>query len=178
MQVIDANGFAFNCCRVRGAAVGTADRSGRGRWDRFPVNGRAGVLALARHVDPPGRPVLKASKSMADHNRSTLPSMANPTPTSTPAPRPRRLSLFGPPVGVLEVFAREVAFVYHAPFLALQAAVELGAEFDEPTAAQPSATPAERARLHAMPEEQRMSIPRLMRDQDEDRDARHLRKRA
>ncbi len=115
---------------------------------------------------------------MADHNRSTLPSMANPTPTSTPAPRPRRLSLFGPPVGVLEVFAREVAFVYHAPFLALQAAVELGAEFDEPTAAQPSATPAERARLHAMPEEQRMSIPRLMRDQDEDRDARHLRKRA
>jgi hypothetical protein len=41
-----------------------------------------------------------------------------------------------------------------------------------------AASPAERARLHAMPEEQRMSILRLMRDQDEDRDARRLRKRA
>ncbi len=41
-----------------------------------------------------------------------------------------------------------------------------------------AASPAERARLHAMPEEQRMSILRLMRDQAEDRDARRLRKRA
>jgi hypothetical protein len=41
-----------------------------------------------------------------------------------------------------------------------------------------AASPAERARLHAMPEEQRMSILRLMRDQAEDRDERHLRKRA
>ena len=41
-----------------------------------------------------------------------------------------------------------------------------------------AASPAERARLHAMPEEQRMSLLRLMRDQDEDRDARRLRKRA
>ncbi len=246
---------------------------------------------------------------MADHNRPTPPSMATSTPTSTPAPRPRRLNLLGPPIGVLEVFAKEMAFVYQAPFLALQAAVELGAELDEPTTAERSATPnqqppappvaptsdrpkpaigtgldwqtardrlvairrqgesftslrdlaarvgcseglirkaikqdvglrawaaeskrtrrtapaatsleraihrtpqrreaapelatveaeetddtdvllqrlidsaspAERARLHAMPEEQRMSILRLMRDQDEDRDARRLRKRA
>ena len=41
-----------------------------------------------------------------------------------------------------------------------------------------AASPAERARLHAMPEEQRMSLLRLMRDQDEDRDERCLRKRA
>jgi hypothetical protein len=41
-----------------------------------------------------------------------------------------------------------------------------------------AASPAERARLHAMPEEQRMSLLRLMRDQDEDRDERRLRKRA
>jgi hypothetical protein len=34
----------------------------------------------------PGRPALKASKTMADDNRHTLPSMANPIPTSTPAP--------------------------------------------------------------------------------------------
>lgn len=80
---------------------------------------------------------------MADHNRSTLPSMATSTPASTPAPRPRRLSLFGPPIGVLEVFAKEMAFVYQAPFLALQAAVELGADLDEPTTAEPSATPAQ-----------------------------------
>ena len=78
---------------------------------------------------------------MADHNRSTLPSMATSTPASTPAKQPRRLSLFGPPIGVLEVFAKEMAFIYQAPFLALQAAVELGAELDEPTAAEPSATP-------------------------------------
>ena len=246
---------------------------------------------------------------MADHNRSTLPLMATSTPTSTPAKQPRRLNLFGPPIGVLEVFAKEMAFVYQAPFLALQAAVELGAEMDGPTTAEPSATatqqppappaastaerpkpavgtgldwqtardrlvairrqgesftslrdlaarvgcseglirkaikqdvglrawvaeakrtrrtapaatgleraihrtpqrreeapelaaveaeetndtdvllqrlidaasPAERARLHAMPEEQRMSLLRLMRDQDEDRDERRLRKRA
>jgi hypothetical protein len=273
------------------------------------VNGRAGVLALARPGAPPGRPVLKASKTMADQNQLTLPSMATSTPTSTPAPRPRRLNLIGPPIGVLEVFAKEMAFVYQAPFLALQAAVALGAELDEPTTAEPSVTPtqqppappaapaterpkptigtgldwqtarerliairrqgesftslrdlaarvgcseglirkaikqdvglrawaaeskrtrrtapaatgleqaihrtpqrreaapelatvdadetddtdvllqrlidaaspAERARLHAMPEEQRMSLLRLMRDQDEDRDARRLRKRA
>jgi hypothetical protein len=41
--------------------VGTGDHSGRGRWDSYPVNGRAGVLALARPGAPPGRPVLKAS---------------------------------------------------------------------------------------------------------------------
>lgn len=78
---------------------------------------------------------------MADHIQSTLPSMATSTPASTPAPRPRRLSLFGPPVGVLEVFAKEMAFIYQAPFLALQAAVELGTELDEPTTAEASATP-------------------------------------
>ncbi len=78
---------------------------------------------------------------MADHNRSTLPSMATPTPASTPAPRPRRLSLFGPPIGVLEVFAKEMAFVYQAPFLAPQAAVEFCTELDEPTTAEASATP-------------------------------------
>lgn len=246
---------------------------------------------------------------MADHNRTTLPPMATSTPASTPAPQPRRLNLFGPPIGVLEVFAKEMAFIYQAPFLALQAAVELGTELDEPTVAPPAeppagqppspsvapatdhpkpaigtgldwqtardrliairrqgesftslrdlatrigcseglirkaikqdvglrawaaeskrtrrtapaatgleraihrtpqrreaapelatveadetddtdvllqrlidaASPAERARLHAMPEEQRMSLLRLMRDQDEDRDERRLRKRA
>ena len=105
------------------------------------MNGRAGVLALARPGAPLGRPVLKASKTMADHSRPTLPSMATSTPTSTPAPRPRRLSLFGPPIGALEVFAKEMAFVYQAPFLALQAAVELGAEMDGPMTAEPVATP-------------------------------------
>ena len=295
--------------QISGALSVPGDHSGRGRWDSYPVNGRAGVLALARPGAPPGRPVLKASKTMADHNRSTLPSMATSTPASTPAQQPRRLSLFGPPIGVLEVFAKEMAFIYQAPFLALQAAVELGTELDEPTTAEASATPtqqppaspaaptaerpkpaigtgldwqtardrlvairrqgesftslrdlaarvgcseglirkaikqdvglrawtaeskrtrrtapaatgleraihrtpqrreeapelatveadetddadvllqrlidaaspAERARLHAMPEEQRMSLLRLMRDQDEDRDERRLRKRA
>ncbi len=81
---------------------------------------------------------------MADHNRSTFPSMANPTTTSTPAPRPRRLNLLRPPVGVLEVFALEMVFVYQAPFLALQAAVELRAELKDPSTAAPSATPTER----------------------------------
>lgn len=33
------------------------DHHGRGRWDRFPVNGRAGVLALARpRLRPVGPP--------------------------------------------------------------------------------------------------------------------------
>ncbi|MBM3596350.1 MAG: hypothetical protein FJX31_11470 [Alphaproteobacteria bacterium] len=86
---------------------------------------------------------------MADHNRSTLPSMATSTPTSTPAPRPRRLNLFGPPIGVLEVFAKEMAFVYQAPFIALQAAAELGAELDEPTTAEPPAIPTQQP--HAPP---------------------------
>ena len=107
-----------------GIPVGTGDHSGRGHWGSYPVNGRAGVLALARPGAPPGRPVLKASKTMADLNRSTLPSMATSTPTATPAPQSRRLSLFGPPIGVLEVFAKEMAFVYQAPFLALQAIAE------------------------------------------------------
>ena len=124
------------------------------------MNGRAGVLALARPGAPPGRPVLEASKTMADHNRSTLPSMATPTPASTPAPRPRRLSLFGPPIGVLEVFAKEMAFVYHAPFLALKAAVELGAELDEPTIAEPSATPTQQPlRLRLRPPTNASSPP-------------------
>ncbi len=38
----------------RDISVGTGDHHGRGRWDRFPVNDRAGVLALAR---PRPRPV-------------------------------------------------------------------------------------------------------------------------
>ena len=80
---------------------------------------------------------------MADHIRSTLPSMATSTPTSTPAPRPRRLNLFGSPIGVLEEFAREMAFIRQAPFLALQVAMDLGPVPDEPTAAQPSAAPTE-----------------------------------
>ena len=33
---------------MAGIFVGTSDHSGRGRWDSYPVNGRAGVLALAR----------------------------------------------------------------------------------------------------------------------------------
>ena len=35
------------------------------------MNGRVGVLALARPGAPPGRPVLKASKTMADHTPKT-----------------------------------------------------------------------------------------------------------
>ena len=34
--------------RAGRTSVGTGDHSGRGRWDSYPVNGRAGVLALAR----------------------------------------------------------------------------------------------------------------------------------
>ena len=35
------------------------------------MNGRAGVLALARPGAPPGRPVLQASKTLADHKPKT-----------------------------------------------------------------------------------------------------------
>jgi hypothetical protein len=82
---------------------------------------------------------LKASKTMADDNRSTLPSMANPTPTSKPAPRPRRLSLFGPPVAAVEAFAREMTLINQTPLLALKAVIDLGLELDEPIAFQPAA---------------------------------------
>jgi len=78
---------------------------------------------------------------MANDNRSTLPSMANPTPTSKPAPRPRRLSLFGPPVAVVEAFAREMTLINQTPLLALKAVIDLGLELDEPTPSQ-SAAPA------------------------------------
>jgi len=78
---------------------------------------------------------------MADDNRPTLPSMANPTPISTPAPRPRRLSLFGPPVAVVEAFASEMALINQAPLLALKAVIDLGLElerrFAEPLAHNP-----------------------------------------
>lgn len=76
---------------------------------------------------------------MADDNRSTLPSMANPTQTSTPAPRPRRLSLFGPPVAVVEAFAREMTLINQTPLLALKAVIDLGLELDEPTPSQAAA---------------------------------------
>ena len=78
---------------------------------------------------------------MADDNRPTLPSMANPT--STPAPRPRRLSLFGPPVAVVEAFAKEMALINQTPLLALKAVIDLGLELDEPIAFQPAAPAAE-----------------------------------
>jgi hypothetical protein len=76
---------------------------------------------------------------MADDNRPTLPSMANPTPTSTPAPRPRRLSLFGPPVAVVEAFAREMTLINQTSLIALKAVIDLGLELDEPIAFQPAA---------------------------------------
>jgi hypothetical protein len=80
---------------------------------------------------------------MADDNRPTLPSMANPTPTSTPAPRPRRLSLFGPPVAAVEAFAREMTLINQTPLLALKAVIDLGLELDEPTSSEPAAPAAE-----------------------------------
>ena len=80
---------------------------------------------------------------MADDNRPTLPSMANPTQTSTPAPRPRRLSLFGPPVAVVEAFAKEMTLINQTPLLALRAVIDLGLELDEPIAFQPAAPAAE-----------------------------------
>jgi hypothetical protein len=80
---------------------------------------------------------------MADDNRSTLPSMANPTPTSTSAPRPRRLSLFGPPVAVVQAFAKEMTLINQAPLLALRAVIDLGLELDEPTASEAAAPGAE-----------------------------------
>ena len=78
---------------------------------------------------------------MADDNRPILPSMANPTPNSTPAPRPRRLSLFGLPVAVVEAFAKEMTLINQTPLLALKAVIDLGLELDEPTPSQ-SAAPA------------------------------------
>jgi hypothetical protein len=84
---------------------------------------------------------LKASKTMADNNRPTLPSMTNPTPT--PAPQPRRLSLFGPPVAAVEAFAKEMALINQAPLLAIRAFMELGQEIDDPTVSQPAAPAAE-----------------------------------
>ncbi len=107
------------------------------------MNGRAGVLALARPKAPPGRPALKVSRTMADDNRPTLPSMANPTPTSTPAPRPRRLSLFGPPVAAVEALAKEMALINQAPLLAIRAVMQRGQRLDDPTASQPAAPAAE-----------------------------------
>ena len=80
---------------------------------------------------------------MADDNRSTLPSMATSAPTSTPALRPRRLSLFGPPVAAIEAFAKEMALINQAPLLAIRAVMELGEELDEPIAFQPAAPAAE-----------------------------------
>jgi hypothetical protein len=65
--------------------------------------------------------------------------MANPTPTSTPAPRPRRLSLFGPPVAVVEAFAREMTLINQTSLIALKAVIDLGLELDEPIAFQPAA---------------------------------------
>ncbi|MBI1303546.1 MAG: hypothetical protein GC172_07125 [Phycisphaera sp.] len=78
---------------------------------------------------------------MADDNRPTLPSMANPTPT--PAPQPRRLSLFGPPVAAVEAFAKEMALINQAPLLAIRAVMELGQEIDDPTVSRPAAPAAE-----------------------------------
>ena len=80
---------------------------------------------------------------MADDNRPPLPSMANPTQTSTPAPRPLRLSLFGPPVAAVEAFAKEMALINQAPLLAIRAVMELGQELDEPIASQPAAATVE-----------------------------------
>ncbi len=80
---------------------------------------------------------------MANDNRPTLPSMANPTQTSTPAPRPRRPSLFGPPVAVVEAFAKEMALINQTPLLALKAVIDLGLELDEPIAPQPAAAAVE-----------------------------------
>jgi hypothetical protein len=65
--------------------------------------------------------------------------LTNPTQTSTPAPRPRRLSLFGPPVAVVEAFAKEMTLINQTPLLALKAVIDLGLELDEPTAFQPAA---------------------------------------
>ena len=76
---------------------------------------------------------------MADDNRPTLPSMANLTPTSTPAPRPRRLSLFGPPVAAVEAFAKEMTLINQTPLLALKAVIDLGLELDEPTSSETAA---------------------------------------
>jgi hypothetical protein len=36
--------------------VGTGDHHGRGRWDSYPVNGRAGDLALDRPSPRPAGP--------------------------------------------------------------------------------------------------------------------------
>jgi hypothetical protein len=69
--------------------------------------------------------------------------MANPTQTSTPAPRPRRLSLFGPPVAVVEAFAKEMTLINQTPLLALKAVIDLGLELDKPIASQPAAPAAE-----------------------------------
>ena len=78
---------------------------------------------------------------MADNNRPTLPSMTNPTPT--PAPQPRRLSLFGPPVAVVEAFAKEMALINQAPLLAIRAVMDLGEEHDEPIVSEAAAPVAE-----------------------------------
>jgi hypothetical protein len=87
--------------------------------------------------------------------------MANPTPTSTPAPRPRRLSLFGPPVAAVEAFAKEMALINQAPLLAIRAVMELGQEIDDPTVS-PCAAPAAEAPIapaaEPTPEQTRPSI--------------------
>ena len=77
--------------------------------------------------------------------------MANPTPTSTPAPRPLRLSLFGPPVAAVEAFAKEMTLINQAPLLAIRAVMGLGQEVDDPTASQ-SAAPAAEAPTAPAPE--------------------------
>jgi hypothetical protein len=126
-------------------AVGTGDHHGRGRWDCFPVNGRAGVLALARPrlrpVGPPGRRA-RPRQTTTD----TLPSMANPTPTSTPTPRPRRLSLFGPPAAVVQAFAKEMTPINQTHLLVLEAVIDLGlADPSPPPGPSPHASAAPRA---------------------------------
>jgi hypothetical protein len=118
---------------------------GRERSGRLPLNDRAGfwsLLALA----PPVRPVSMASESMTHDHRPTLPSMATSTPPSTPAPRPRRLSLSGPPLAVVGTVAKELAPISQSPSLPLKAVTECGQELDEPIASQPPAQAAMNAR--------------------------------
>ena len=69
--------------------------------------------------------------------------MATSTPALSPAPRPRRIRLFAPRIGIVEAFAKEVTLIHQAPLFALKAFIEVGQELDEPIVLQPAASPAE-----------------------------------
>ena len=128
---------------ARGHLSAPGDHSGRGRWDHFPVIGRAaGVLASSyARLRPAARLEGEQTHGIPEPIHPPLDCNFHPAPSL--ALRPRRLSLFGPPICIVADFAREVKLIPHAHWLALKAFVKFGQGLNEPIVPQPAAPPAE-----------------------------------